>query len=145
MPRRAGMRPRISQEYRGSGRVHHGVDVMYRPDGGAWAVPEGTPALAAGPGRVVRVDTTARGVGVVVQHAPTVAPSRSLWTYYQHLTEAHVSVGEAVRAGQVVGIVGADPTDPQGLRHLHFEVWSGGWTDSIDPAPLMSGWGVVDA
>jgi hypothetical protein len=47
---------------------------------------------------------------------------------------------QSVRAGQPIGIIGADPLDAAHLMHLHFEVWRGGATDRFDPEPLMKAW-----
>jgi hypothetical protein len=47
---------------------------------------------------------------------------------------------QRVRAGQMIGTAGFSPLDPQRLKHLHFEVWLGGPSDGIDPAPLMKSW-----
>lgn len=144
MPRLAGMAPQISQEFRRGAPEHLGVDVMYRSGvdgaGARWVVPEGAPVLAAGPGVVERVERTARGTGIVIRHAP------GLWTYYQHLATAAVAVGESVAAGEAIGTAGADPTDPQGLRHLHFALWEGKWGNAgaMDPADRMRSWAVVD-
>lgn len=129
------LRAEISQEFRRTGHRHLGVDLMYRR-GKGWLVPEGTPALAARDGQVTRVDRTARGVGVVVRHDDH-------WqTFYQHLASATVRVGDRVKAGDAMGVVGADPTDPQRLVHLHFAVWHDGWGDaaSVDPAAAMAAW-----
>ena len=62
-------------------------------------------------------------------------------TFYTHLERllvtptANVKAGERVRAGQPIGIIGADPLDGEHLKHLHFEIWLGGPKDAIDPAP----------
>ena len=54
--------------------------------------------------------------------------------------------GERVRAGQPIGIIGADPQDPNGIAHLHFEMWFGGaGRAAIDPAPYLRGFAVLDA
>ena len=53
---------------------------------------------------------------------------------------ASAKTGERVRAGQPIGVIGADPLDGQHLKHLHFEIWLGGPNDAIDPAPLMHAW-----
>lgn len=142
IPRAAdGRRPSISQEFRRGLPPHLGVDLMYRSPSGGWDVPEGTRVMAAGDGEVTTVQHTARGWGVVVRHSPT------LWTYYQHLSSVAVAVGQRVNAGGALGVVGRDPTDPQGLPHLHFAVWRGQWGDagSEDPARRMWSWGVRDA
>lgn len=138
-----------SQEWRSPD--HLGVDVMFRRSSGfdkralgfqghdgdeRWFAPPDTPVLAARAGRVWSVDKSARGVEVVIDHGAPWA------TYYQHLTSASVAPGDFVTAGQRIGVMGYDPTDPEGLRHLHFAAWYRGHGDaaSVDPERAMSSW-----
>ncbi len=85
---------------------HGGVDL---------AAPAGTPALASRAGRVVRAQYV-RGYGnlVVIEH------DLNYQTYYGHLSQIKVRVGQRVETGETVGLVGATgrATGP----HLHFEV-----------------------
>lgn len=136
---------------------HSGVDVMYErknPSDQADAYPPGTPAgsarafmpmgvpvLAVRDGVVWSAAKTPRGYAVVIDHGPPWA------SFYQHLDQMLVSPTQRgaskqrIRAGDVIGHVGADPTDHEGLRHLHFELWKGGSHEAaIDPAPLMKSW-----
>jgi hypothetical protein len=89
---------------------------------------------------------TARGFSVVIDHAP-VAPFA---TYYTHLgllnvtPTARAKAGQCVRAGQPIGIIGADPLDAAHLKHLHFALWRGGPDKAIDPAVLMARWDCID-
>jgi murein DD-endopeptidase MepM/ murein hydrolase activator NlpD len=128
----------VSQEFRRGGPAPHlGVDVMYRGADGVWFAPEGTPVLAARDGVVWSTGQTARGWNVVVDHGAPWA------TFYQHLAARPiVRAGQRVKAGEHLGVMGADPTDPQGLRHLHFAVWYRGHGDaaSVDPGGEMSSW-----
>jgi murein DD-endopeptidase MepM/ murein hydrolase activator NlpD len=130
---------------------HYGVDVMYRRDGGFdpralgfqghdgnahWFAPSDTPILAARAGTVWSVDRSRRGIEVVLDHGVPWA------TYYQHLTTASVQKGDHVQAGQRIGTMGFDPTDPEGLRHLHFAAWYRGVGNaaSVDPEGAMAKW-----
>lgn len=137
------MMPVISQEFRGAGAgqaPHYGVDLMYRV-GGRFTAPEGVPVLAARDGKLWSIDKTARGWAVVLDHGPPFA------TFYQHLESIDMALqgaarGTAIRAGQMLGIMGSDPTDGGHVRHLHFAVWYKGAGDaaSVDPASAMARW-----
>jgi len=142
------VRAAISQEFRGadSSSPHLGVDLMYRAadtdrswmNRSPWFAPVGTPVCAAKRGTVWSVDRTARGWAVVIDHGPPWA------TFYQHLDAilAHISPGATVEAGAQLGTMGADPTDDEHVRHLHFACWYHGAGDkaSVDPAEAMQGW-----
>ncbi len=138
----------VSQEFGGS---HAGVDIDYRrrnvmdraeyrpttEDGTtSYFAPPGTPVLAARDGRVWSVNRSKRGWEVVIDHGKPFA------TYYQHLQEVQVRAHADVKAGDRIGTMGSDPTDPQKFRHLHFAVWYQGSGDgaSVDPEPEMALW-----
>lgn len=132
-------KPVITQEFRRPS--HLGVDIMYR-SGDRFVAPEGTPILAARSGTVWSTGQTARGWNVVVDHGPPFA------TFYQHLAaEPDVVKGDLVAAGQRIGVMGIDPTDGEGVRHLHFAVWYQGAGDSasVDPSVAMMRWAVLTA
>jgi murein DD-endopeptidase MepM/ murein hydrolase activator NlpD len=84
---------------------HPGIDI---------AVPTGTPIRAAAAGRVAIAGWTG-GYGnyTCIQH------SGSLSTCYGHQSAIHVSVGQSVSQGQVIGLVGS--TGHSTGPHLHFE------------------------
>ena len=54
--------------------------------------------------------------------------------YYAHLDEIHVSPGEEVVWGQIIGTVGS--TGRASGAHLHYEVRYRGWP--VDPQPYLS-------
>ena len=89
-------------------RPHRGID---------YAAPRGTPVVAAGEGRVVRVEKNhyASGNYVVIRHGETYE------TKYLHLSRfaRGMRVGRRVDQGDVIGYVGATgwATGP----HLHYE------------------------
>ena len=144
---------------RPGGLRHGGADIMFArqsadpfkpgtPNGAAHHVmPDGTQALAASDGVIWSAKQSPRGYAVVIDHAP-----RKVSTFYTHLEKllvaptANAKSNEHVRAGQPIGIIGADPQDAEHLKHLHFEIWLGGSPkDAIDPAPLLHTWEVVAA
>jgi len=98
----------ISQGY--SAR-HRAVDIAT-----VWKAP----VYAAGDGRVVRAGWlyTGYGFSVVIRHP------NGLVTLYSHMTNPAVKVGDWVRRGQQIGLVGStgNSTGP----HVHFEVRKNG-------------------
>lgn len=144
----------ISQEFRSQGTPHYGVDLMYRnPVTHHFEAPAGTPVVAARSGALWSVDRTARGWAVVVDHGKPWA------TFYQHLETVDPAIAAGmqgryraaltapapalvVAAGQRLGLMGFDPTDPQKVRHLHFACWYQGVGDaaSVDPSSVMPRW-----
>ena len=152
-----GRTPAISDGFRmrANGIHHNGVDLMFvrtasdtlragSPNGSAhFVMPDGMTAIAASDGVVWSAKKTPRGYAVVIDHGTS-----KIATFYQHLEKllvtptANANAGERVRAGQPIGIIGADPLDAEHLKHLHFELWLGGPSHAIDPAPMMHGWAV---
>lgn len=103
---------------------HNGID---------YALPMGTPVLAAADGIVEKagVDNTGYGNMVLVRH---------LWndgTVYAHLRNWSVQVGQKVKAGDVIGHSGnsGNSTGP----HLHFEYRTvfNDYKSAIDPEIFM--------
>lgn len=163
LPRWRGRAPVISDGWGsprdGGTRLHMGADLMYRrahladlvaqfppvsPHSTWHFVPDGTVALAAADATIWSAGRTARGWTVVLSHGKPWA------TYYTHLSSLLVPEtargvgGYRVAAGQPIGIVGADPTNPK-VRHLHFEIWKGGnHNAAIDPAPILRRLAIVD-
>jgi murein DD-endopeptidase MepM/ murein hydrolase activator NlpD len=91
--------------------------------------PLGTPIMASAAGQIVlaeRLDV--RGNHVVINHG------WGVFTGYSHLSEIHVTRGQVVRQGQVVGLSGN--TGRSGGPHIHWEVTVNGvW---IDPARFLA-------
>ena len=89
---------------------HQGIDI---------AASQGTPILAARDGRVIFSGLKKQaGRVVILEHGDGLA------TVYAHTSENLVEVGDAVRAGQRIALVGRSgmTTGP----HLYFEVWHDG-------------------
>lgn len=99
---------------------HTGIDL---------AGPFGTPIMAAADGIVAAADVSTVGYGdhVIIAHAG------GLLTLYGHLEAMMVKPGEAVKAGQVIGLLGStgNSTGP----HCHFEVRVSG--TPVDPRPFL--------
>ena len=103
---------------------HKGID---------YALPLGTPVLAAADGIVERagVDNTGYGNMILIRH---------LWndgTVYAHLRNWSVQVGQKVKAGEIIGYSGntGNSTGP----HLHFEYRTvcNDYKSAIDPEIFM--------
>ena len=150
VPRLGGRLPKISSGFETPSRPsHHGVDIMYKrlpEDGGpigAHRLPElspghfmpgGIPALAFAAGVVSASKQIGTGGYVVLQHANGVSSE------YMHLAARRVKVGDTVRAGQPIGIVGYGPEFE--LNHLHFQLRQDG--DLRDPKPTLERAVIVD-
>lgn len=111
------MNSRFGKRWR---KRHKGIDLL--------AV-EGTPVLAALPGKVIYSDDLIRGYGnmIVIKHA------RELYTVYAHNKENQVKRGDWVTFGQRIALSGqsGNATGP----HLHFEVRDG--LEPINPYQML--------
>jgi murein DD-endopeptidase MepM/ murein hydrolase activator NlpD len=132
----------VGSGYRTASRPrHNGVDLI---------AARGTTICAAAAGTVVRVrcNVNPAGWGCDRDGSPTlvagcgfyvdIAHPGDLYTRYCHMLHAPaVTVGQAVVAGQPIGIVGS--TGHSSGPHLHFEVHKGGtaWDTGIDPVAFM--------
>jgi hypothetical protein len=87
-------------------RPHPGIDV---------SAPAGTPILAAAGGTVIAVGT-GTGYGKIV----TIEHGYGLVTRYAHISKALVRVGQRVRRGDTIALVGN--TGIATAPHLHYEV-----------------------
>jgi murein DD-endopeptidase MepM/ murein hydrolase activator NlpD len=99
---------------------HTGIDL---------AGPLGSPLVAAADGVVAAATVSTVGYGnhIIIAHAG------GLFTLYGHLETMLVKVGDIVRAGQVIGLLGStgNSTGP----HCHFEVRISG--QPVDPTPFL--------
>jgi murein DD-endopeptidase MepM/ murein hydrolase activator NlpD len=160
VPRYQGRAPVISDGF-GSPRppaTHMGVDLMFAriasdpfsigPNGSkAFVMPDAWMAVSAGDGVLWSAGYTSRGFAVVIDHG-------NVATFYTHMDTLFVPETKPppkgtprdqlrpIKAGQPLGVIGADPLDPARLKHLHFELWAGGPTSAIDPQPIMKTWQV---
>lgn len=114
VPRGLPLHGEISQ---GSHSGHVAID---------YSTPTGTPIRSTMAGKVVHAGWNTEGYGnlVIVENGP-------YKTYYAHLSEIPVSVGQIVQSGIVIGLSGntGNSTGP----HLHYEVRLNG--RKVDPRP----------
>ena len=161
VPRWQGRAPVISSGFGTPrpGTTHAGVDLMFArigsdpfpvgsPNGSkGFVMPDAWMAIAASDGVLWSSGPTPRGFAVVIDHGKVA-------TFYTHLSTLFVpqvkppAAGDKlqrlpIKAGQPLGVIGADPQDSERLKHLHFELWSPGPADAVDPRPLMAAWSVL--
>lgn len=102
---------------------HQGVDI---------ANAKGTEVNAADGGTVIYAQNSKNGYGnlIKIQH------DNGAVTYYAHLSEILVSVGDKVAQGDLIALMGA--TGNVSGPHLHFEIRPNGITP-VNPIPKMTG------
>jgi murein DD-endopeptidase MepM/ murein hydrolase activator NlpD len=126
--------------------VHKGMDIK---------IPDGTPILAAGPGRVVwagyglfsgKYDPDdPYGQAVMIRHNFGFQGTR-LYTVYAHLDRVDVQQDQYIDAGRLLGLSGQ--TGKTSGPHLHFEVRlnQDGFFSTLNPELWLvppQGWGVL--
>lgn len=125
----------FTQARAGGARVHDAIDIM---------APEGTPVIAAAPGKVEKLFFSKGGGGITVYVR---SPDQRWDYYYAHLQRyaPGLAEGQQVKRGDPIGFVGhtgnASPDGP----HLHFAInrmepgqkWYQG--APINPYPLLAG------
>lgn len=95
---------------------HYGIDIVTKADEAVEACLDGTVILASW--------TSDAGYVIQVQHA------LDLVSVYKHNAVLLKKVGDRVKAGEAIAIVGNSGEFTTG-PHLHFELWSGG--KAVDP------------
>ena len=127
-PRDQGYSVKVSyaRDFRGGQLTYDGHD------GTDFAVPVGTPVVAAAPGRVIKLfrEMNRGGLKLIIDHGA------GLITVACHLSRALVEVGKEVARGDVVALSGASGIDllfffPWVAPHVHFTVLLDG--EPIDP------------
>lgn len=108
--------------YDGYTHFHDGID---------YALPSGTPVLAAGAGTVIASGWDTTGFGNRIE----IDMGNGIDTLYGHLSSLGVAVGQTVAAGEQIGLSGS--TGNSSGPHLHFSVLSGG--QFVDPTPYLTG------
>ena len=118
---------------RGNQRQHEALDIM---------APKGTPVLAAGDGKVVKLFQSKPGGLTVYQFDP----SEKYAYYYAHLDRyaEGLQEGKVLKRGDLVGYVGVSGNSDPNAPHLHFAVveltpekqwWKG---MPLNPFPLLT-------
>jgi murein DD-endopeptidase MepM/ murein hydrolase activator NlpD len=112
---------RVSSKFGWRGRrMHKGIDI---------AAPKGTPMFAVESGIVTKAQTM-RGYGKMIE----IKHSEMYSTRYTHNSRNFVKVGDYVRKGQLIGLVGS--TGRSTGPHVHFEVLQAGV--AINPVKYLA-------
>jgi peptidoglycan LD-endopeptidase LytH len=107
----------------GGKRSHEGVDIF---------APKRTPVVAAADGFIAGVREGGIG-GKTVWLRPE---GKNYTLYYAHLDEQLVTEGQAVKKGDVIGLVGNTGNARTTPPHLHFGIYGNG--GAIDPYPFVN-------
>lgn len=110
------------------GRYNGGID---------YALPVGTPVLAAADGRVAKVDNASTGYGIYVMLESPDDAFGTITTIYAHLSRVSVALNDYVHSGDILGESGySGNVYPPGTAgaHLHFEARHNGTV--VDPGSL---------
>jgi len=99
--------------------LHEGVDLSAEANSRIFATADG----------VVMQSGQVGGYGILIE----IKHDTGLMTRYGHASKLFVQVGDVVKKGQLIGLVGS--TGRSTGNHLHYEVLFGG--QSIDPQKLM--------
>ncbi len=113
------------RDARGGGRRHRGTDIFTKVGDYVYAVADGR-----------LTDRDWDQPGRISGNAWTLTTADGTFYYYSHLADFDptLRVGSRVRAGQILGWVGA--TGNASSAHLHFEVHPGGGM-AINPYPIL--------
>ncbi|MCB0790957.1 MAG: M23 family metallopeptidase [Flavobacteriales bacterium] len=107
-------------------RMHPILKIIKFHAGMDFTAPTGTEVRATGDGTVTFAQYSSDGYGIHV----IIAHGYDYETLYGHLDEVKVHVGQKVKRGDLIGLVGN--TGLSSGPHLHYEVHKGG--EPVDPA-----------
>ena len=114
-------------------RHHEAIDIL---------APRGTPVIATGDGRVVKLFTSLAGGITVYQFDP----DERFAYYYAHLDRYAEGLveGSMLKRGELVGYVGTSGNAPKNTPHLHFAIFRLGpekrwWKGApVNPYPFLA-------
>ena len=122
----------------GNFKINSGFGKMLKPGikkrtfhtGIDFVAPLGTPVLATADGKVLVSKSNKSGYGkhIIIQH------DDEFKTLYSHLSELKVKVGDEIKIGDVIGLVGSTGTSTG--PHLHYEVIKDG--KKVDPVEYFN-------
>ena len=131
----AALTDTFSQARADGQRRHDAIDIM---------APEGTPVIAAAPGKVEKLFLSHDGGNTVYERSPD---GKTIY-YYAHLTAyaPGLAEGAQIARGTAIGAVGHTGNADPGAPHLHFAILATSperkWYDNaqaLNPYPLLGG------
>ena len=105
-------------------RMHRGID---------FGAPTGTPIYATSDGIIEKAVLTQENKGygnhIIIRH------DEEYQSLYAQMEELHVKVGQKVKKGDIIGLVGSSGAST--APHLHYEVRKNG--KAVNPQPYLNG------
>nr|MCR5146515.1 M23 family metallopeptidase [Clostridia bacterium] len=112
----------------GSSSFHSGIDLVGKHNANIYSIADGEVTWAG--------VQSSYGNCVEIKH---IVQGKTIYSFYAHMAQIDVKVGDKVKQGDVIGLEGGDPiTDPNPGRttghHLHFEIRTGyGYKNNVNP------------
>ncbi|MFE9771518.1 M23 family metallopeptidase [Streptomyces sp. NPDC005931] len=126
------------------------ISARFAQAGGMWqsshsgqdyAVPSGTPVMAAHGGTVVKAGGNGAGDGPAYGNAIVIKHGNKTYSQYAHLSSIKVKVGQVVKTGQKIALSGN--TGNSSGPHLHFEIrTTPNYGSAVDPVKFLRAKGV---
>ncbi|HEX8460279.1 MAG TPA: M23 family metallopeptidase, partial [Segetibacter sp.] len=107
----------------GGKRLHEGIDIF---------APKLTPAIAGADGIVTSVHDGGLGGKIVMIKVD----GKNTSLYYAHLDKQLVQTGQAVKKGEVIGLVGNTGNAAHTASHLHFGIYT--TRGAVNPLPFVN-------
>ncbi|MFF7854251.1 peptidoglycan DD-metalloendopeptidase family protein [Streptomyces sp. NPDC007904] len=113
----------------------------HKHSGQDYAVPIGTPVVAAHGGTVVKAGGNGAGDGPAYGNAVVIKHGNQTYSQYAHLSSVNVKVGQVVKTGQKIALSGN--TGNSSGPHLHFEIrTTPNYGSAVDPVKFLRSKGV---
>ncbi|MFI9151198.1 M23 family metallopeptidase [Streptomyces sp. NPDC053367] len=130
---------------------HYTKSASFAQAGGMWqsthsgqdfAVPSGTPVVAAHGGTVVKAGGNGAGDGPAYGNAIVIKHANGTYSQYAHLSRVDVKIGQIVATGQRIALSGN--TGNSSGPHLHFEIrTTPNYGTAVDPVAFLRGKGLT--
>ncbi|MFH8739517.1 M23 family metallopeptidase [Streptomyces sp. NPDC017964] len=127
------------------------LSASFAQNGGMWAhkhsgqdyaVPTGTPVMAAHGGTVVKAGGNGAGDGPAYGNAIVIKHGNKTYSQYAHLSSVNVKVGQVVKTGQKIALSGN--TGNSSGPHLHFEIrTTPNYGSAVNPVTFLKSKGVT--